>query len=1489
MARPRSPGPSPAPSSRLTSRHAALALLASLAVLPTTVSAQSSSLPRIDFSAMGTVAVVGSFAGLSLYDAENPPVAYDSAASTLIGRTSEGESRNLGNTDEGGSIAAICQLEDGKVFLGGNFTAVGGVESANIAHFDPAGKTFSPLGDGLEGEVRALACNGTTVYAGGDFAAPSGVDGAGPNVAAWSTSSGSWSALPFYGFNGAVESIFQAEDGRSLFFGGAFSTTFSNSSTNSTSSTSSTSSGNPSSSPQIPSLGSSLAPISLNTSDYWASPTTYTSGFGRPQYIFCPRHEDGVGASWMLVDGIDGFFIARMYRELNVRGIRLGNMFYEGRGTKDFSVVALPNNEVLELTYNSDPSDPTSPLLTCTSSCPLAHNSSLPYQDFLFPPGTTLTGIQLNVLGWYGASGGLHLMQLLSDGSYAYAVESQNTSPCTSGLGASTQASVDATGEWTTESVTTSTAGTTQDVLVASIRGGTEPADAPSVTWQPYVQQDGEYAVYLVTPGCTAEGTCSRRTTVSVTATPNGGTAKTTTVDQAVSGETSTLIYNGTLSAGADSLSVRLTLADGGAPEQGRRYELVANYINLVAASTRGESTRLDQAYGLFEYPLVDSGSFGDGVSFSSRPDGEGVNATGVLTNATGMEQMVAMRFERGARVDAVVATGQGEETQLFVGGNFTWSSPSSSSSSSSSSANIVSYRLNSPFPAPNGGLNGPVSSLVVLQGALFAAGSFDATADGSVTELGGIAKWNYSSSATSWEKLGGEVPSTFGEAGSIAQLAVLPPSSPNDKDASSTLAAIGAGGSGYAVFSPSSSSWNSTAGGFFLGNLSAISTPISSTTTDSDGNATTYLAGNVAAAVRNAAPGGAVLGSGKGGQPRLTSFGFGFNSSSPSSSSSSSSSSTGSPVKRSPAAEDGTSTSAASSTPPLLLSPRGMSRVILEPRAPQSSSAVNLILPSPIQAVAASASAGEDATNQVLTGAFWKNGSMEWMIFGGSFRTENASNLALYNPADGSSLVALPGQQGGEIEGAVTALLVVQDEVWVGGNFSTADGERQGLVMVDLKEGDEGVQTSLPGLSGYSGTNATVSAIAQRPGYDEQILVAGAFSQAGSLWCQSVCLWDSKASQWSNLGTGLQGAVGSIDFAGSKSEYLLAAGNFVLDSDTRYVARWNFKNSSWSGLGAANDLPGPATAVSSDNNDKDKVFVAGQSTAGSPYLFYWNGTVWSDVNNSTLANGSGVQSLAFVPLQSNHDSNSVIESNRMLMVSGDLTINDTSVASALYDGESWYPYLLATSATGSAGIVSQLFFSITDFSLSGRSHLSPGIVILISIAIALGVVFLLVLIGLLIALARRKDEPQSQYPPPAAMHDGTGTETSSLHRPTSLLQTVGAATAVLLDPKGEKGVPQGGAHGYPYEGDAGLGSFDAAAAGGVGAGAMSYGSDYDDDEDAQPSTALARYSFHAEHPGELTISGNENLQVLESSDPNWWMVANTSGQRGLVPVSYLC
>lgn len=649
-----------------------------------------------------------------------------------------------------------------------------------------------------------------------------------------------------------------------------------------------------------------------------------------------------------------------------------------------------------------------------------------------------MTGFQLNVNGWYGAGGGLHLLQLLSEGSFAYATEASNVNPCTSGLGAVAASSVESSGNWTTRQVDTSIAGTTQQVLVATIQGGSAAASsAPSITWSPSVPQDGNYAVYFHTPGCAAMDNCGARTSVKVTATPSSGTPNTTTVDQTNTQDESTLVYNGTLSAGTDTFKVSMTLGDGAAATSGQSYQIIADYINLIAASTNGTSTKINRGYGLFEYAVDNGvGTFGDSVV-----DRSAKNASAIMTNSTGFDSL-AFSFDQGAVVNSVVTAGQGKDTRVFVGGEFTYTAREGGATS----ANVVVYSAGTPQVAPNGGLDGPVESLLELNGAVYAAGTFKGTSDGSVTGLAGLARWNYSSSS-SWEKLAGTAPAV---SSSIAGLAAVNTGSGSKNGSEDAIAVVGGGGSGLAFYDPTLSRWNSSMGALLLGNLTAVGGAVDLSNT----NATTYYAGNIQVAIQHATPGGAVLSSGKNGQPRLTSFGFDFGSSSETSS-------TASPSSAPTSARFRRSTEEEEDATPLDLLSRSLdlrsSRIVLEARAPAPSPAANLTLPTPIQAVAAPGT----SSDEVLAGAFWKNGSTELMLVGGSFvSSERVRNVGAYDP-NARTLTGLAGQ---DVTGTVTNLLVVDDTVWIGGNFSTASG-RQGFTTYNLKASQ--IDDSQPPLSG--------------------------------------------------------------------------------------------------------------------------------------------------------------------------------------------------------------------------------------------------------------------------------------------------------------------------------------------------------------------------------------------------------------------------------------
>lgn len=75
---------------------------------------------------------------------------------------------------------------------------------------------------------------------------------------------------------------------------------------------------------------------------------------------------------------------------------------------------------------------------------------------------------------------------------------------------------------------------------------------------------------------------------------------------------------------------------------------------------------------------------------------------------------------------------------------------------------------------------------------------------------------------------------------------------------------------------------------------------------------------------------------------------------------------------------------------------------------------------------------------------------------------------------------------------------------------------------------------------------------------------------------------------------------------------------------------------------------------------------------------------------------------LTMVPLQDTHSANGVIESDRLLMLSGLLFDSKFgNASSALFDGHNFIPFVQASSASGSPGAVASLFRSFSSFSFS--------------------------------------------------------------------------------------------------------------------------------------------------------------------------------------------
>ncbi|KAL4078498.1 cortical protein marker for cell polarity-domain-containing protein [Scleroderma yunnanense] len=1371
---------------------------------------------------MGQVALTGAFAGLSLFD-NSTPAAFDPSETSLLARTPQGALSNYGNTNSGGSISSGCAIDD-VFYFAGSFSSIGNTSASNVASFDPSSSTFSALGsNGPNGPITAVYCDlsNKNLWVGGHFTSP------GSSVAVWSTKSNTWSAPPFKGFSGASAEVFSITSNAStssLFFAGSFITSFSGNTT-----TNSTNNPNVPYSPGASPFSSSLVPIPLQNAEIEGAPSSTNPEFSDIQVILCPAGPDGPGNTWLAEDGNSALITVRTFSSSNAYGIRLGNTFLTGYGTTGFSVTSIPDNTVQTLSY-VDPS--TGENLTCTDPCPLSTDSSILYQDFLFTSPVTLSGIQITLSKWTGTAPGLHMMQLLSSGAFASAVANENTQSCF----APNPSNVTMTGTWTTKDASTDIPATLQTVLVSTVAVGTSAAQSPTFTWMPYVSAAGQYDINLIVPGCADFQDCALRTSVQVTVFPGGGSQPyVSTVSQQNQDDAAILVYSGPIVPSSSNfvVTVTMTIADSpaGSGENGE-YELVAGSIELILTSANvtgtgssgtgsNSSMSSQHGFGFFEW-LLDS---------SSSVDATGViSGTGKTTlDSVGTELYNAL----GAAISGtteVSSTIQHSSGIIFLGGNFKLTAGSASGAS-----NIVAYKNGSLFALPNNGLNGAVSSLTLYGDELYVGGAFSDTQTASTQgKLSGVAVYHLS--LNSWGLLGA------GVNGPVVDIAISNSQLQVVGTFTQALSASGLGSDtgGFAIWDIKTGSWVNS-GGFVRGNMTFVGNGTSS----SNQGQSQFIAGKIQSMAEYGSTGFVMLSNGANGPavtPLDVELGAGANTSIPAT------------TKRRRGHGPRSPVSWVSHH----------LKATLFPRQTTSSPATLPSSPAPAPAV--------------LAGAFWSNmtSSHEVAIIGGNFTFTTSSaivsqGVAVYDPVS-STISALNGPQ---IYGVVRALLVDSvQHLYVGGEFNLSIANANGFAIYDLS-GQQWLTSLTQPLQATSGNNVVPNTV----------VVAGSFHQAGTVTCVGICLLDTTLYQWNALGEGIQGNVSSVSYAGSNQEFLIVGGAITLSSGvTANVAQYSFSNATWTAIGNPADIPGPVTAVEVNDGNSSSIFAAGRTSDGSlPFMLFWNGVSWSNIG-TTLQGNSNISQLLMVPLQNTHSSNAIVESDRMLMVSGSLSDPTFgSASSVLFDGETLIPYLSVVSTQGTMGYISALFYSIADFSFVQQHFLATGVVILISIAVAAGLVFLLTLLGIIWTLLSRRDERTNKYDPNEEDED------SIQHRPSSLLEHINAATRTTIlgtSPFGvsaEKEEMARTTSGEPDPfGPDGSNYLRAETPSDAVVGTMTAA-----DEEIRP--ARARYSFDGTGEGELPLTAGLAVDVLDDRDAAWWYARNPqTGQEGVVPAAYL-
>ncbi|KAF5386181.1 hypothetical protein D9615_002441 [Tricholomella constricta] len=1413
-------------------------ILLSLSILANVAFA---ALPQVDFDRMGTVGLAGAFAGLDLFQNTSSSIAFDPSTSTLLSRDIDGALTRLASTNAGGSISTGCALKD-VVFIAGSFSSIGDTSANNVASYTPSSGAFAAVGtDGPNGEVHSIFCDAADnkVWVGGSFTSP------GSNIAVWDSKAGTWSRPPFVGVTGAqskVLSITANSSDSSIFFAGSFITAFQGN-------------GSPllngTNNPNVPfsagatPFSSSLVPIPLQDAQVDGSPSSSNPQFGNIKNILCPSGEDGPGNSWLAADSNTALVTVRTFTFISANGLRLGNTFQENHGTTGFSVTTIPDNKVQTLHYR----DPvTGQTQTCSDPCPLSIDSSLLYQDFLFDNTLTITGVQVKLSEFTGVAPGLHILQLLSAGAFASSVDSGNGVSCF----APNPSNTTRTGDWAAKVANTDIAGTIQTVLVSSVNVGTSASDGPTFTWIPYVSASGNYDINLLVPGCINFQDCASRTTVKITIFPGEGLQPwVANISQQNPADEAILVYSGPILSSSPKFvtTISMTLADNPTGSgEGGKYELVADRVQMVLKSVDNTSSDgsggsgpegaqgINNGFGFFEWPR----------SLSSADSS--IDATKTLPNSTltslanvgidlfkGAGGSNGLSFPNPSAITTVVHHPSG---RIFLGGHFALSS-----GAASGSANVVAYDSGALTRLADNGLNGPVNFMVFNGDQLFVGGEFTDTLSGSTDQrLRGVAM--YDITKDEWNPLGAGLNGRVTSLG-MANSQILVAGNFTRLLTSANVDA-GVAVAGFATWDLKKSAWVNS-GGFVVGSMSFV------------GNATSktqIIAGNVVSSRQFGASGMVILKNGDSkNSPKITPLGVQLDSAW-------SGSSLGSVRRRSliPRAS-------------AWISHVKKSKLFLR----QAPSTQLSPLPAPLPAPAPA----------VLVGTFWTNNtsSAEVAIIGGnfSFHSPGSSSgyqaVALYDPATGM----IQGLQGAQLNGTVRSLLVDGTQLYIGGEFAIQGTNANGLAVYDLSKQEWNVN-AIPALQGNAGSPVVVRSITTSPSKQNTVIVAGSFSQAGSLRCQSICAYDTSSKQWNTLGNGILGEVASIAYAGDNQEILIASGSIALPENTvSNVVQFGFSNATWTALGTPAALPGPVSAIEVNNGNASSIFAAGRSTDGSSsFLSFWNGVNWS-ILGSTLQGNTTVAQLTMVPLQDTHSANGVIEPDRMLMVSG--LLDDSSfgsASSALFDGQAFIPYFVSTSVTGSSGAVASLFRSFSYFSFSHGRFLATGVVILISIAIAAGVVFLLALIGILWTLLSRRDDKLSKFD--AAEEDD---DDSIQHRPSSLLEHINAATRTTIlgtspfnNTNGEQEEEKIARDNHdPFGPDASnyvRAETPSDAVGGILA-------------EETSRLAHARYSFDGAGEGELPISAGAEVEVLDDGDPAWWYARDVrTGQEGVVPAAYL-
>ncbi|QIW96436.1 hypothetical protein AMS68_001954 [Peltaster fructicola] len=359
--------------------------------------------------------------------------------------------------------------------------------------------------------------------------------------------------------------------------------------------------------------------------------------------------------------------------------------------------------------------------------------------------------------------------------------------------------------------------------------------------------------------------------------------------------------------------------------------------------------------------------------------------------------------------------------------------------------------------------------------------------------------------------------------------------------------------------------------------------------------------------------------------------------------------------------------------------------------------------------------------TTGVYQALFYTENNLNVTVLGGSFTATSQNgtsvqNLAFINNTQSSQ--AISGVTGLDQSSIIVSMDTIGTQLFAGGVLSGTIGgnSAKGLAVVDLATGTY-VSPHPPALAG---SDVIVNAIAAQPS-TASMYVGGQFSNAGSLSCPVLCVYDTNAKNWNAPASGLSGTIGSMIW--TSGTQLVIAGNFSINGDQTMMATYDTSALKYTAFTGASGLQGPIGAITAGDSQYKTWFVAGtSSTNGSTYLAKYNNGAWTTITG--LGGASSVRGLQVLQLTDNHADTDLVPGSEALLITGNINIPSYGNASAvLFNGTDYQPLALTSKSDGGAGTIANIFVSNPSGLMQQSSNnggLAWGYVVLISFFIAL-------------------------------------------------------------------------------------------------------------------------------------------------------------------------